>query len=366
MGGKGPTGLLPCKAPPQFHAPKFRVRPQVQPRASPWAKIHELPTIVMEVVVAEPCDAAADEAVPAGWRCANPECRAATASKRRGPSKEFCSKNKCKELAALASAALKEDAKDRRIAKLEKRVLEQATTIALLKHELARAQAAPIHHVAAPSAAPAGTCRPLAALSLNAQQPAQPPAKKVKPSGPPLRPPAVDAGADAPGASAWEPSAEAWEGCGWSARPSRSRPGESRWVHKELGLKLDEAPTLHKGDAGWQVQLPLVKAIIESFFFTEHGPIPPDELYADFEACVPLKEGAVSGSKSLRRALRAACEQAGKQIEEEWADECHALCAWLEGATAPEGRSVRDAVAALGWPEHRVRGVAACLARGAG
>ena len=34
-------------------------------------------------VAAEACDAAADEAAPAGWRCANPECRAATASKRR-------------------------------------------------------------------------------------------------------------------------------------------------------------------------------------------------------------------------------------------------------------------------------------------
>ena len=138
-------------------------------------------------VAAEPCDAAADEAAPAGWRCANPECRAATASKRRGPNREFCSKNKCKELAALASAALKEDAKDKRLAELEKRVREQATTIVLLQQELQRAQAAPIHRVAAPAAAPAGTRRPLAALSLNAQQPAQLPAKKAKPSVPPPR-----------------------------------------------------------------------------------------------------------------------------------------------------------------------------------
>ena len=45
-------------------------------------------------------------------------------------------------LAALASAALKEDAKDRQIAELQQRVREQATTIALLKQGLARAQAA--------------------------------------------------------------------------------------------------------------------------------------------------------------------------------------------------------------------------------
>jgi len=69
--------------------------------------------------------------VPTGWRCKN--CDAQTASKRRGPNYEFCSRAKCKELASLAVAALKEDAKDRRITELQNQVREMATTIAQLR-----------------------------------------------------------------------------------------------------------------------------------------------------------------------------------------------------------------------------------------
>ena len=364
----------------------------------------------MEAAAAEPCDAAADAAVPAGWRCANPACRATTASKRRGPCREFCSKSKCKELAALASAALKEDAKDKRIAELEQQLREQATTIALLKQELARARAAPIRSVeaaslsnvaaaasikarpallqtqplaskaaaaaapqkqvgtAAPSVLPptagaaaeplsttAGTAasgirRPLSALSLNGQDAVQPPpAKKDKPSQPTatLEPPAA------------EPTAKAWEQCGWSVRPSRSRPDECTWVHEELGLALRKAPRVSHSSTGWHVSLTLVKAIIDSFVRVEQRPMKMEELYADFEACVPLKEGAVSRSKSLRSALRAATDEAVSQME---VSDCAALCEWLEGAPdAPAGHSLRDAAAALGWTEYRARDVAGML-----
>ena len=375
--------------------------------------------MIEAAIECEPCDAAADDAVPPGWRCANPECCAPTASKRRGPSKEFCSKNKCKELAALAVAALKEDAKDKKIAELEQRVREQATTIALLKQELARAQAAPIHRVeaasstkvaavpigsrpaiavqqparkaataaaprkqadvaahnsampptavtAAPSnaasaAAAAGTRRPLAALSLHTQQPAQAPAKKPKASEPTREPP-VELVRGAPGAAERVLSETALQRCGWSSRPSTSRPGERVWEHEELGLMLRERPDVRKDKSGWHVQMKLVKSITDSFYLTEHRPITLNELYADFEACMPLMEGAVSRCKGLRRALRAASEEAAMELQAEWAEDGHTLCEWLEGARdAQAGGSVHDAVAALGWTEESVRGVAAWL-----
>ena len=122
-----------------------------------------------------PCEVA-DEALPAGWRCANPECRATTASKRRGPRK---AKSQCKDLATKASAAVKEGAKDRRIAELEAKVSELTTSVVLLKEQLARAQR---------SGCAADECcrgRPLAAVSGNAQaqaeaQPACAPAKRSR------------------------------------------------------------------------------------------------------------------------------------------------------------------------------------------
>ena len=54
-----------------------------------------------------------------GWRCANQQCDATTASKCRGPNKEFCSRNRCKELARCGPSGgelvtLNEDAKDKR------------------------------------------------------------------------------------------------------------------------------------------------------------------------------------------------------------------------------------------------------------
>ena len=90
----------------------------------------------------EPCEVAeeADEAVPFGWCCAN--CGAEAASKRRGPNKEFCSKGPCRRLDSLASVAVKDDANLQRIATLEGKVREQATTITLLKNQLTQAQAA--------------------------------------------------------------------------------------------------------------------------------------------------------------------------------------------------------------------------------
>jgi phosphomevalonate kinase len=126
---------------------------------------------------------------------------------------------------------------------------------------------------------------------------------------------------------------------------------------------LRERPTLRKDETGWHIQQALVKAIIESFYLAKHRPMKLDELYADFEACVPLEEGAVSRSKSLRRALRVAQEEAGAELQVEWDDHCDALCEWLEGASddALAGHSVHDAVAALGWTEEHVRGVVAML-----
>ena len=91
-----------------------------------------------------------------------------------------------------------------------------------------------------------------------------------------------------------------------STRPSRTRPGQSTWVHNELGLVLRDAPKVSNDAAGWHVSLALVKAIIQSFFLAEQRPMQVDDLFANFEACVPLYEGTVSKSKSLRTALRAA------------------------------------------------------------
>ena len=126
---------------------------------------------------------------PSGWRCANPECCATTASKRRGPNKEFCSRNRCKDLAAIALANVKGDAKDKLLDELRQRVRDQATEIALLKQQLARAQAVPtaVSSAAKPTAsAAAGDRRPLAALSTSSSSStaAAPPAKKAKAAAP--------------------------------------------------------------------------------------------------------------------------------------------------------------------------------------
>jgi hypothetical protein len=364
--------------------------------------------------VCEPCgEVAADEGVPAGWRCANPECRATTASKRRGPSYEFCSKNKCKDLAKLALATLKEDAKDRHIAELKKQLREQATTIALLKQQVAKAHAAPIHRsdaassskvaaavalkgiavqqpaakpatsapqkqsAAAPrstvprtavavappnattmsttttgTAAAAGTRRPLAALSLNPQQqPAQQLAKKAKPSEPTFEP-------------ICEPISKVWQQCGWTTRPSRSRPGESMWVHEKLDLVLAEAPTIRKDDGVWHIHVPLMQAIIEASYL-KTGPIKSfAKLNADFEACVPLKEGAVGRHPSLRSALKVAREEALSEMAADWSAAGDELCEWLEEAPdALAGRAVNDAIVAMwGWSEARTRRLFANLA----
>ena len=104
----------------------------------------------------------ADEAVPFGWSCVN--CGAKAASKRRRPNKEFCSKGPCRRLAGLASASVKDDANVKRIATLEAKVRDQATTITLLQKQLAEAQAALERAKAASSskAATAATAKPVA------------------------------------------------------------------------------------------------------------------------------------------------------------------------------------------------------------
>ena len=51
-----------------------------------------------QLVCVEPC---VEPCAP--WACANPDCGATTASKRRGPNLEFCSKAKCKALASQAA-----------------------------------------------------------------------------------------------------------------------------------------------------------------------------------------------------------------------------------------------------------------------
>ena len=61
-----------------------------------------------------------------------------------------------------------------------------------------------------------------------------------------------------------------------------------------------------------------MKALIEASYL-ETGPLKDwVKLYADFEACVPLKEGAVSGSLSLRRALKVARAEALSEMAAEW------------------------------------------------
>ena len=127
-----------------------------------------------------------------------------------------------------------EDAKDRRIAELEQRCREQATTITLLRHEIAQAKAAavprPAHAPALPVAtSTASSRRPLAALQPNAQPAAQPPpakkAKKVPPAPPLPR--------------------------GWRSRPSKSCPGAFRFVNDEHGLVLAWPPTFHLALEGY-------------------------------------------------------------------------------------------------------------------
>lgn len=151
-----------------------------------------------QLVCVEPC---VEPYAP--WACANPDCGATTASKRRGPNLEFCSKAKCKALASQAVAVAKEDEKDRRIAELQAQVLRQATEIALLRSQVAASQqrappkpassssSASAATAKATAAASAGTRRPLAPLSATNMQYLQalvaeqsttqvPPAKKPK------------------------------------------------------------------------------------------------------------------------------------------------------------------------------------------
>ena len=226
-----------------------------------------------------PC-ADADEVVPFDWVCAN--CGAIEASKRRGPNKEFCSKGPCRRLAGLASAAVKDDSKSNRIATLEAKVRDQATTITLLQNKVARVQAMleradaaasskaaaapiakqpvvpqsaktaaalalqrPTNHPALtamiqgsrPAAPPKATLaaaahptvasgdgavgarRPLAALSVNSSHGPQP-AKKAKPSEPVL------------------PE-------GWQKKKRSSQPGCFRYINKHFKLNLGEPPREH-------------------------------------------------------------------------------------------------------------------------
>jgi hypothetical protein len=207
------------------------------------------------------------------------------------------------------------------------------------------------------TAAAAGTRRPLAALSLNSQQqPAQQQAKKAKPSEPT---PELAAATEH-----ISTLAKGWQLCRWTTRPSRSRPGESTWVHEKLDLVLAEAPTIRKDDGVWHIHVPLMQAIIEASYL-KTGPIKSfAKLNADFEACVPLKEGAVGRHPSLRSALKVAREEALSEMAADWSAAGDELCEWLEEAPdALAGRAVNDAIVAMwGWSEARTRRLFANLA----
>ena len=129
-------------------------------------------------------------------------------------------------------------------------------------------------------------------------------------------------------------------------------------MHEKLNLVLAEAPRtpLRKSDAHWQIQVPLLKAIIEASYL-KTGPIKDlAKLYADWEACMPLKEGAVIKSLSLRSALKVAREEALSELGAEWGADGDELWEWLvEAPDALAGRSVHDAIVAMGWSEARTR-----------
>ena len=71
---------------------------------------------------------------------------------------------------------------------------------------------------------------------------------------------------------------------------------------------------------------------------------------------MPLKEGAVSRHPSLRSALKVAREEALSELGAEWGADGDELWEWLvEAPDALAGRSVHDAIVAMGWSEARTR-----------
>ena len=359
-----------------------------------------------------PCGDDATEGVPAGWRCVN--CGEETASKRRGPNKEFCSKGPCRRLASMASAEAKDDVSQRRISALEAQVRDQATTIALLRKELTQAQAAlerassvkataktsaskPVapQPTAKPTAARAqprttthtdnaaimallqsastsapgkaasaaatpaasvpraGERRPLTALQVNgATAEAAAPGKKAKRTEPAPKP--------VPKPMPW------WKRgvlCpGWTHRPSNKRPGESTWIHEELGVALAEPPRVRTDDGdGWCVQYAVIRSLMQGFLLENGRLISRKQLYADFEVAMGLEAGTVAGSIELKKLVNDESEAASESLGQRWEEDKNALYAWLQAAEDKTGRGLLDAVGALGWDTRRVRACAHLL-----
>jgi hypothetical protein len=266
------------------------------------------------------CEPAA-EAGEAPWACANPECGATTFSKRRGPNLEFCSKSRCKALAAQAIAAAKEDTKDRRISELELKVREQATELAILRSQLQRAQqasCAPSRSTSSKGAAGqpgassgsgtacAGSRRPLAALPINTQplaaRPHEPTAlKKAKfaaePTAAPPPPPPNPAIA---------------------FRRSEAPPGwtqsTSGWIHPDLQEETGIPTVLAQADAFvmprnllWQLGYNILKAEGRAFKLSE--------VHTALEKILELPAGSVASVEPLHQAFKKVWRKAVKTID---------------------------------------------------
>ena len=262
-----------------------------------------------------PCEVA-DEALPAGWRCANPECRATTASKRRGPRKEFCSKSQCKDLATKASAAVKEGAKDRRIAELEAKVSELTTSVVLLKEQLARAQRS------SGAADEHPRRRPLAAVSGNVQAQA-----KAQPECAPAKKPRA---AVAPAEQQTPPLPP-----GWVVRPSRTRPGKLSYEQDKYNFlstnEFNEPPRYHLPGATFTFPVcflgGLEQYVYDSQSYEElcHGEdhgydsvylhinCPSAKLAACWEDCFGMSPGSVLATAALRTAFADGCAELDRE-----------------------------------------------------
>jgi len=306
-----------------------------------------------------------DNAVPLEpKRCANINCRASTASKWRGPHKEFCSKYACKKLAATATEVLQQANKDRRIIELEIEVLELRRLLAAARKEVVAASGAGSKRLApAPPALPApkkpapsateAPRPPLAPLAANAQQ-AAPSLTMREPAGkPPPQPPWYEREGGLPR--------------GWISRPSLSRPGKLTYVFPEFGVFMQMAPRVKSEDGELAVQQALLKELMLRYKNEHDMPIKRPELWRRIEKCLQMKVGFIVGSKFWRRHVNrvtaAAAEQlAGEQLDAECEDEegeedeeeeeedpddedaqhCEqAVCEAIREASAPEVREAR-------------------------
>jgi hypothetical protein len=179
------------------------------------------------------------------WHAPCVNCGNTATSKWRGPNKDLCSGNKCKDVAAAAFAALRDSEKDQQIAELKAQVRELATTVAVLRGQRVEAQK--------PSTIPAVVHQPQQHLAKQpAKQPAKLPANRLALTDRTnLAHPAAPAAKRPKPQTQIQPSE--WRmPQGWSS----SYAGNVQfWRWKETRLSCDEQPALLAGDGrAWLVQ----------------------------------------------------------------------------------------------------------------